>query len=79
MELRGAECVVEDNHGNIYTGLEDGSIMKIHRGGGGGEIGAGRHEIFMLSMFPGAVSTDPSAIHGRPLGGVDVVSNFGLS
>merc|ERR1719376_1213619 len=31
-DLDGPECIVEDENKNIYTGLNNGKIMKIHPG-----------------------------------------------
>jgi len=66
-ELDGPECIVEDDNKNIYTGLSNGKIMKIHPGHND-KIGEGYQEVFFYSKFPGAAKTDPNAEHGRPLG-----------
>ena len=78
LDLVGAECIVEDDRGNIYTGLKNGQIMKIHRSRKD-KVGEGRQELLLTSRFPGLVSTDPSATHGQPLGELGLAFNYNNS
>ena len=64
---RSPECIVEDDKHNIYAGMENGNIIRIHTGMLG-DIGEGRKEIVINIKFPGASRTDYYAKNGRPLG-----------
>ncbi|XP_076803129.1 adipocyte plasma membrane-associated protein-like [Clavelina lepadiformis] len=65
--LSGPECILEDDKGNLYTGLADGRIVQI-RPSSKGYIGAGD----IVNVTSGFIKNIPRAMehvnHGRPLG-----------
>jgi len=67
IRLEGPECIVEDRNMNIYTGLSNGYIVKIHPSENG-TVGGGRVEVIFRSEFKDAAKTVADAKHGRPLG-----------
>jgi len=67
IHLDGPECIVEDENMNIYTGLNNGDVMKIYPSESG-TIGGGKQELLFHSEFKDAAKTLPDAKHGRPLG-----------
>ena len=63
--LPGPESIVEDSHGNLYSGLVNGTFIKIYP-----EkeiIGAGKIEMIAHIAFNKGFTT-PLFKHGRPLG-----------
>lgn len=60
--LPGPESIEIDEHGNVYTGLLDGRIIKIHRSATG-EIGVGLVEDIVSGPVTGV---DPIDSHSKP-------------
>ena len=62
------ESLSEDSHGNLYTGLENGKIVRIAPSPVTGELGKGRVLAITEGTFPNFSKTLKEARHGRPLG-----------
>ena len=64
--LHAPESIAVDDKGNLYAGLHDGRIVKVHPSSDGG-VGLGTIETITTGVFPGYETTDGSS-HGRPMG-----------
>ncbi|XP_002129191.2 adipocyte plasma membrane-associated protein-like [Ciona intestinalis] len=66
-DLLGPESVVEDANNNLYTGLDDGRIVRIAPSNDG-EIGGGQVKTLFSGKLSGVYNTMPDKNRTRPLG-----------